>query len=250
MMVAQVDRNGTAVDGPRGCALAWSLAFMPNMSEKLSRSQYQMFSRNWAKPIWGMVGLAEWPPGKKGTINTDTGPVFAGIGAAASGIGIAAARANGDYENWYRLLRGLESIGAPTWTLSGEKFYLFRHALLADILALWGKTNTSWVKPLPPQQVSMGAADEFGIPLFLAALISTAAMGALALWTRKLWKAFRQQGLVLNVFTYITCAIQIAALLFTLCLPLIEIPIFMLVVAIIERDLIKQFRSNKMASSS
>jgi len=143
MMVAQVTKRGHVVDGPRGCALSWSLALMPGFAPRLARSQYERYRSEWFVHVLGMTGAGEWYPGQEGVMDADTGPVLFGIGAAASGIGIAAAKANGDAANLTGMLRGLEVLAVPTWDATGKEYFL-GGVLLADELALWGKTIRVW----------------------------------------------------------------------------------------------------------
>ena len=42
------------------------------------------------------MGFREWPRGVSGATDADSGPIVFGIGSAASGLGIAGARAMGD----------------------------------------------------------------------------------------------------------------------------------------------------------
>ena len=146
MMVAQVSNDGVVLDGPRGCALSWSLALMPGFAPELARSQYERYRSAWFIHVLGITGIREWSPGKRGQIDADTGPVLFDIGAAASGIGIAAAKANGDTPNLTRMLRGMELLSLPVWTPHGKHYFLGR-VLLADELALWGKTICVWDGP-------------------------------------------------------------------------------------------------------
>ncbi|MHC4741645.1 MAG: hypothetical protein ACYS8Z_07030, partial [Planctomycetota bacterium] len=61
-----------------------------------------------------------------------------------SGFGIAATKANGDIENFNKLLRQAELLSLPAWSPGGEINYLFSKVLLADVLLLWGKTLRPW----------------------------------------------------------------------------------------------------------
>ena len=88
-------------------------------------------------------------------MDADSGPVLFGIGAAASGLGLAAAKANGDWQTLSALLRGLELFGFPATTMRGEKRYFAQMILLADILALWGKTFRPWNEPSRVRGVGM-----------------------------------------------------------------------------------------------
>ena len=98
MMVAQVDPNtGQILDGPRGCALSWALAFLPNIDPEFAASQFSRFRGDWFVPFAGMLGINEWYQGHNKPTQFHAGPVVFGLGAAASGIGIGTCRANGDY---------------------------------------------------------------------------------------------------------------------------------------------------------
>ncbi|MHC5058532.1 MAG: hypothetical protein ACYTKD_28065 [Planctomycetota bacterium] len=146
MMVGQITSLGEVLDGPRGCALTWSLAFMSGFAPELARVQYARYRDEWFVHVLGVTGAREWSPGGEGEMDSDTGPVVGGIGAAASGIGIAAAKANGDAGELTSMLRGLELFGLPVWGLDG-KDYFAGSVVLADELALWGKTVRVWDAP-------------------------------------------------------------------------------------------------------
>ena len=63
-----------------------------------------------------VTGFREWPVGVDRAADVDSGPIVSGIGAAASALGIAAARAMGDDA----LAKRLESV-ADRVTFIGSK---------------------------------------------------------------------------------------------------------------------------------
>jgi hypothetical protein len=144
MMVAQTSTWGMIFDGPRGCALSWSLAFMGGFAPDFTKSQYALYRKNWITSVFGITGMREWSPGKEWKMDSDTGLVIGGIGMAASGFGIAATKANGDIENFHKLVREAEILSFPTWNTAGEINCFFGKVLLADVLLLWGKTLRPW----------------------------------------------------------------------------------------------------------
>lgn len=145
MMVAQVDPHSGAIqDVPRGCAISWALGFLPNIDPEFSKSQFARFRKDWFVPFAGMLGITEWYHGKPMPTQFPTGPVAFGLGAAATGIGIGACRANNDFFSWHLILRALNVLGFPQWTPVGEKTYFYQQCLLADVLALWGETVRPW----------------------------------------------------------------------------------------------------------
>lgn len=146
MMNIQVDKSGLRLDVPRGCGLSWQLALMDGFSPVLDQKQYALYRKNWFVPIAGMYGIREWWPGQQGYSLIPAGPVIADIGWAATGLGIGAAHINNDLHGWIGLLRGLELLGFPSLNLRGEKYYCAGLFLVADVMALWVKTNCIWDK--------------------------------------------------------------------------------------------------------
>jgi len=178
MMVSQVNpQTGEIEDGPRGSALSWALTFLPQLDQDFARLQFARFRDKWFVSFAGMLGIYEWYEGKEKPTKFHTGPVVFGLGSAASGIGIAACRANEDYASWHKLLRSLETIGFPLSHIHGEKNYFWGQWLLADELALWGKTICRWDKPhnLTPkinQQPNRQSHDTFIFTFLGACLLS------------------------------------------------------------------------------
>jgi hypothetical protein len=168
LMIAQAGGNeNSIVDGTRACAMSWLLSLMPGIDEEFSQQQYSIFRKYWFVPLaGGFLGIQEWYQGREKASDFKPGPVVAGLGAAATGLGIAATRANSDWESWHRILRSLETIGLPLNTIYGEKTYFCGQSLLCDTIALWGKTIVAW-KTTPPAALICRAGDVF--PLTVAA---------------------------------------------------------------------------------
>lgn len=143
LMIAQLGTDGKAMGGPRGCGLSWTLAFLPSLDYEFARKQYALY-RSWFIPVLGCMGIREWPPGKTGVMDVDTGAMFGDIGAAASGLGIAAAKAMNDKEAFVALGRSMEAAGFPCWNVMQEKNFFMQNFLLGDVLGVWGKTMCVW----------------------------------------------------------------------------------------------------------
>jgi hypothetical protein len=193
MMVMQVVDDGTVLDGPRGCGLSWSLAFLPALDPNLARELYQRYRNHWFIFFGGATGIREWPEGVEGRqMDADSGPVVVGIGAGASGLGIAAAKANGDWDNFERMVRGMELLAFPVWTLNGEKHYFARQAILCDVLALWGRTMHPWDQSAVNVSAPWPAIEKYGL---LKSLVPAVLLTTLLL-IRVVWRLVRAwQGL-------------------------------------------------------
>ena len=193
---------------PRGCALSWSLAFMPNFAPELTASQYQVYRDKWFVHIAGTTGVREWPVGHEGGMDADSGFVVGGIGAAASGFGIAAAKINGDRENFAGMLRGMELLGFSYWNVRGEKHYFGGKVLLTDVLALWGKTNRVWdEKATVTTQYPPTENSGFWKLILVASLVSLTLTVLLAGWVNRKFRSLmknpnRWQPLCRNVFLF------------------------------------------------
>lgn len=161
LMIAQAARDkDDVVDGTRGCAMSWSLAVLPNLDPDFAREQYKLFRKEFFVPFGpGLMGIQEWYQGIEKPSEFKPGPVVGTLGAAATGLGIAATRANSDWESWHEILRALELLGAPMSTLYGEKTYFLGQSLLCDSIALWGKTIVPWhASPAKAENSAAGAA--------------------------------------------------------------------------------------------
>lgn len=216
LFVSEIDVAGTKVrDGPRGCALSWMFAFLPALDPELAATLWKEYATTWGIDVIGMRGLREWPPGVRGHVDADTGPIVAGIGAAASAFGVAAARANGDADLFARMVLPLEIMTAPSFTWRGEKELFGGHVLLADVLSVWSRTGRavdgeSVAAVAPPLAPTLVAVALLLAPLALAA--RTAARS---------WRRRSRAGARWVVYTHVVIAVLTIALDVTLVLPFI-----------------------------
>jgi hypothetical protein len=244
MMVTEIDpQTGQIIDGPRGCALSWALAFLPQLDPGFAQSQFKLFRSNWFVPFAGMLGIHEWYKAKEKSTMFHAGPVICGLGAAASGIGIATCRANGDYASWHQLLRSLETLGFPLWTPARERSYFWGNCLLADVLALWGKTVCRWdnSNTVPAgaasQQVKSDPDYHFLVTVLMACLLSAAIIFVII---RHIVFLARDKTLIRPGWhraTTIAFALQLmaaVAFLFSPAISWMQVLIFMLVVDLLE----------------
>ncbi|MEI8194988.1 MAG: hypothetical protein WCI73_03670, partial [Phycisphaerae bacterium] len=113
----QIDQRGQIHDGPRGCGLSWTLALLPNLAPDLARAQYALYRAAWFRHPLGTTGIREFPTDRQGQfVDCDTGPIIFGLGTAATGFGLAAAKANHDPTNLTGLLRAVELCSFPAYS--------------------------------------------------------------------------------------------------------------------------------------
>lgn len=140
--------TGLLREGSRGSSLVLALSFLPELDPDFARSQYRRFRELYAMPVLDFVLVREYPRGVDGPEDVDSGPLIFGVSPFASGVGLAAARANGDEEMFGRLLQLSEVVGAPIDT-GGEKRFCLGRLAIGDAFLAWGKTVTPWSGAAP-----------------------------------------------------------------------------------------------------
>ena len=92
------DISGTSphAKSPRGCALSFSTRYLAEVDPVLAHAWWKRYRSQYLVRLPGVVGFREWPPGMDGPADSDSGPIILGIGVAASGLAIAAARSQKD----------------------------------------------------------------------------------------------------------------------------------------------------------
>jgi len=210
----QIDQQGGIHDGPRGCGLSWTFAFLPAFAPDVARQQYALYRDNWFLHPLGTTGIREFPPDRQEQfVDADTGPIVFGMGTAATGFGIAAAKANNDPANLTGLLRGLNICSFPAYSTDLSHSRFFGQVLLADELALWGQTITRWDAPalLPAAPARAQPLWHFWVVLLLLIAFTALFMWlllrtALGAWrscreSPKRWTLIHQFFLILAILT-------------------------------------------------
>ena len=150
LIVHQIDaRTGEMIAPARASTQVYMHSLLPEISPEFAREHYGKFRQLFVQDWLGFLPVREYPKGKSGKGDIDTGPLLFGISPSATVVSIAAARANGDYELAERTAILSEIVGAP-WTSGGEKSYGFGQIVVADAFLVWGKTLVPWSGSQPP----------------------------------------------------------------------------------------------------
>ena len=97
------------LESPRGCELSWRIALLALVDRKAAQQMYARYKKHFWLERLVVAGFAEWPHGDAGKEDVDSGPIWLGIGSAASVLGGAAGLAMGDDSVVKRLLGQVES---------------------------------------------------------------------------------------------------------------------------------------------
>lgn len=130
---------------PRGCAMSWTSLYMAQFAPAKARALYDRYRALYFRSKIGVGGFREWPPNENYGMNSDTGPIFFGLGFAASGLGIGPTRLFEDVKAYAAIMRAAGLVGCPQqWR--GRRWYLFS-PLLGEAILFNGETATPWFEP-------------------------------------------------------------------------------------------------------
>jgi hypothetical protein len=101
---SRISAAGKPVALPRGCDLSWRISMIAQLDARLAKTMYDDYVKSFWIDRKIVSGFAEWPGGKAGKQDADSGPILMGIGMTASGMGIAASSSTGDTNRRDRLI--------------------------------------------------------------------------------------------------------------------------------------------------
>jgi hypothetical protein len=88
---------------PRGCALSWTVKYMSEFAPEEARRLWRRYKKHHGADFIFAYGLREYAPGVTLEPDCDSGPIFRGIGSAATGLALPASKYVGDGLTYYRL---------------------------------------------------------------------------------------------------------------------------------------------------
>ncbi len=130
---SEVTGRGPGATVARGCAQSWISRYLPEVDPAQSQAWWVVYRKHFEAQRGPFVGFREWPVGVEGPTDMDSGPIIAGVGAAASAFGVAAARAQGD-EVFAAQLQAGEDVLLATGAGGAAA-----HSVLAEAIRLAGR---------------------------------------------------------------------------------------------------------------
>jgi hypothetical protein len=158
---------------PRGCATSWTVLYLAQLDAAAARDQYDREATWLAKDVLGVGGFREWPAGRAGSSDFDSGPVIFGVGVAATGLGLGAARLFHDEGSYTLVRRSALTFGIPAW----PPFHGYWAApVLGEAILFHGRTARPWFGEVPRASVRRAPSP---IGPWLLALLDLGAIAAL-----------------------------------------------------------------------
>jgi hypothetical protein len=124
---------------PRGCALSFSVRYMAAFAPAEASALWRRYRDVFATDLGVAIGFREWPPGIERKADLDSGPILAGIGAAASGFAIGASLAVGDELTHLRL-----RASVPLARVASDAMLRADAGILAEAIEHAGHSIVAW----------------------------------------------------------------------------------------------------------
>ncbi|MEI8256770.1 MAG: hypothetical protein WCJ30_13930 [Deltaproteobacteria bacterium] len=169
---------------PRGCALSWTTLYLAQVAPEAAYEQYRGEREFFSRDILGMGGFREWPEGRGGSMDADSGPIILGVGMAATGLGLGAARLFHDDDRYTTIRRTTLVFGLPAWLPSHGHLLA---PLLGEAMLFNGRTARPWF-------VSLRSVSGRAPPPWFPAVLSLGDLALLVVVARRIRARLRDRA--------------------------------------------------------
>ena len=165
------DLSGNTITGARATSQSVLLRFLREISAEWSQEQYILFRRRYVKTICGLPAVKEFPPGKEGAGDVDSGPLIFGFSASSSTVTIATAKVHGD-QLYTELIDTAEMVAMPICT-GKEKYYFFGLLPIGDAFIAWSKSVVLWTTKVEKTSYTSITGNYWRLPFhFLSSILA------------------------------------------------------------------------------
>jgi hypothetical protein len=137
-------QTGEILEGARASSQSLIVRFLLEIDPAWAQTQYTSFRQQFIRPVFGIYGTHEYPPGVFSLGDVDSGPLIGGVSLSATVVSLAAAQVYGDRNLADAYLQSGEALGFP-WQIGAEKSYAFGLLPVGDAFLVWAKTSSPWV---------------------------------------------------------------------------------------------------------
>lgn len=121
LLVQAMSADGRATDEPRGSGTALAAYFLAYADPELSRDLHHALERELGGSVLGFGVVREYPRGRSGSGDIDSGPLVLGWSISAMGFSLAGCRIHGDSSCFHERYASFDLLGAPlarggTWS--------------------------------------------------------------------------------------------------------------------------------------
>jgi hypothetical protein len=132
--------DGSVMEGARGCSISLIIRFLSEIDSGFAQQQYRLYKQNFIANTLTLPSVKEYPKGKSGSGDIDSGPVIMGVGFAGTIVAIGTHSVMGDWALSEQQYRTIHSFGVGLGTGNG-KSYAFGELPIADAFIAWGRSS-------------------------------------------------------------------------------------------------------------
>ena len=167
---------------PRGCAASRTQLYLGHVAPDVARAQYAHYRAHMSADVLGFGGFREWPSERARGMDTDSGPIVLGVGMAATGLGLGAARLFGDVDRYATIRRTTLTFGVPSWIPSHG---YVTAPVLGEAILFHGRTARPWFSAPTAPHAARESTFSFASFALLIVYAALAAMGMRRLFARR-----------------------------------------------------------------
>lgn len=134
--------SGEIIEGTRGSSISILLIFLADIDPEFAEQQFKIFHDRFSITRLKLPAIREYPKGKYGNGDIDSGPVIFDIGFAGTIVSIGTYKKYGEYEIANRISHCVEGFGFPS-SSDHEKKYLFGKMPIADAFIAWSRMQNA-----------------------------------------------------------------------------------------------------------
>ncbi|MEM7370015.1 MAG: hypothetical protein AAF587_15520 [Bacteroidota bacterium] len=135
--------SGEVLESARGSSQSLILNFLHEIDSGYAYQQFEIYKNLFLSRRLGMPGIREYPQGRSGGGDIDSGPVIWGIGGAASIVGQRTMALYGESAIAIGLRNSIETFGAGR-SKKGKKRYLYGMLTMADAFIAWSNSTEAY----------------------------------------------------------------------------------------------------------
>jgi hypothetical protein len=167
--------TGKTTEGARGSSICLMLIFMADIDPGFARQQFNLLKEKFLVTRFGLPAIREYPEGKEGSGDVDSGPVIMDVGFSGTIVSIGSFKKFGEYGAANKISGCIEGFGFPI-SGSGGKKYLSGILPTADAFIAWARMlqpNTE-LQTSKEDDVDFGSYNRFHVYSFIIVLLLAA----------------------------------------------------------------------------
>lgn len=130
--------SGKMSEGTRGSSISLILIFLAELDPDLAKQQFELFREQFAISHFGLPAIREYPKGKEGDGDVDSGPVIWDMGFSGTIVAAGTFKKFGEYEAANDISSCIEGFGFP-FSSGTKKRYLSGKLPVADAFIAWSE---------------------------------------------------------------------------------------------------------------